>query len=349
MHKKPSIYLGILLFQFFLYKGLVLLPSFLELYREYYVQLSFFLLKISNGLPISLGDFSYAFLAYFLLIRTIKLFRSTKEKKLWRLLSGGLLLVNVFYFLFHFMWGFNYYQVSLTELYSTENIQQVELEELAEDLLLECLVLREEVGVEYNLGMDLTVLQVLFQSQVVNLPKEFPYRQPLKSKIKQSVYSQLMNYQGLLGYFNPFSHEAQYNSDMPLVKYAHTLAHEYSHQLGYAPENEANYVGYLLLIDLPSPALQYSAKYKALKTILYQLYQLDPPVAKAFFSRFSVQMNADYEEEKAYAQKYQGKVMDWQQTVNDWYLKSNNQAEGVETYSQFIDLLIGQQRKNNSI
>jgi Zn-dependent peptidase ImmA (M78 family) len=54
-----------------------------------------------------------------------------------------------------------------------------------------------------------------------------------------------MNKTGILGYYNPFTAESQYNPNIPATQLPFTLAHEMSHQLGYAREQEASFIAYL--------------------------------------------------------------------------------------------------------
>ncbi|NHX22211.1 DUF3810 domain-containing protein, partial [Escherichia coli] len=74
-------------------------------------------------------------------------------------------------------------------------------------------------------------------SEILNQQKQLPLG--LNSKIttdisnfKPSIFSFIMNDTGILGYYNPFSAEAQYNPNLPDTYLPFTLAHESAHQLG---------------------------------------------------------------------------------------------------------------------
>ena len=65
---------------------------------------------------------------------------------------------------------------------------------------------------------------------------------------------------GFAGYLNPFSGEAQVNDNTPLLGTAFTTCHEMAHQLGYAPEKEANFIGYLACISNEDPIFSIRGK-----------------------------------------------------------------------------------------
>src|SRR5690606_3814613 len=79
------------------------------------------------------------------------------------------------------------------------------------------------------------------------------------ASLKTSLYSYAGNYLGFTGYYNPFSGEAQVNTSIPRFLIPIITAHEMAHQLGYAKENEASFVGYLVSTTADDPYYRYSA------------------------------------------------------------------------------------------
>ncbi len=62
-----------------------------------------------------------------------------------------------------------------------------------------------------------------------------PYKRPLFERIPQSNL-------GVTGYLNPFTNEAQVNTTVPAFLQPFMTCHEIAHQLGFAPEEDANFV-----------------------------------------------------------------------------------------------------------
>ena len=55
-------------------------------------------------------------------------------------------------------------------------------------------------------------------------------------------------------------------------------------------------------------------------------------------------MDADLYAHTIFWQKYEGPVAEKAEAVNDTYLKSNKQEDGVKSYGRMVDLLIAERR-----
>ena len=152
-----------------------------------------------------------------------------------------------------------------------------------------------------------------------------------------------MNYSGILGYYNPFTTEAQYNQNLPSTYIPFTLAHESSHQLGFAREQEANFIGYIICENSKNLELQYSAYLYTTKSLLRFLLQNNPEFAGQAMLFFSEKVKKDLVNDKKFALEHSGFLEEFFHLSNDLFLKSNQQ-EGAITYSYFIDLLVKYKR-----
>lgn len=185
--------------------------------------------------------------------------------------------------------------------------------------------------------------------------KEILYRQTLLpenisgkkafgiNSFKPSLFKNIMNYTGILGYYNPFTAESQFNSQLPNTLIPFTSAHESSHQLGFAREQEANFVGYLIGINSKNSELRYSTEYFTLKSLLNYIADKDPEFVKNVLRNYSSEMKRDRAYERAFILKHQGLLDDFFGFTNNIFLKSNQQ-EGSVTYSYFIDLLLNYEK-----
>ena len=141
-----------------------------------------------------------------------------------------------------------------------------------------------------------------------------------------------------MGYYNPFTAEAQYNFNLPQTYIPFTIAHESSHQLGYAKEQEANFIAYLLGKSSANPDLQHCTNYYVLRALLNTINEQDSEFVKIIIDSYSDGMKRDREYELNFRKKHQGIIEDFFGLTNDLFLKSNQQ-EGSITYSYFIKLL----------
>ena len=147
-----------------------------------------------------------------------------------------------------------------------------------------------------------------------------------------------MSKTGILGYYNPFTAEGQYNPNVPATQLPFTLAHEMSHQLGYAREQEASFIAYLAARNSNNIALQYSSRLYVLKSLLRAVSKTDPEFVKNILNQYSDKMKRDRENELKFIQKNDGFISELFGVSNDLFLKSNQQ-DGSISYSYFVNLL----------
>ena len=83
----------------------------------------------------------------------------------------------------------------------------------------------------------------------------------------------------------------------------------------------------------------------ALANSMGKLYAEDEELYADIRNMYSDGMNADLAANREYWQAYQGKASEVSEKVNDSYLKSNMQDDGIKSYGRMVDLLIGLYRK----
>ena len=346
MLSKRRFWVGLFVIQillFYLFSrwgGAVYFVDFLFEQKKYLFQ------SIFSKIPFSLGDVVYFVLGLLLVFSIFKLF-NPKTRKVYslRLLRG----LNVFYFVYQLVWGMTYFQRPIVLALDEKEPQITEIKALALKYLHQAKRTRMLVKED---GKGIFQIQDLekIKHEILSRQKKIPAF--LGNKIstgidnfKPSLYSGFMNYTGVLGYYNPFSTEAQYNSHLPHTYLPFTLSHESAHQLGFAREQEANFVGYFVGIGSENPELRYSTEYFALKSLLRALATEDEDFVKAVIEQYSEGMKRDYQAEKDFIEEYQGIMNIFFAFTNDLFLKTNQQ-EGAVTYSYFVDLLVRYERMN---
>ena len=71
--------------------------------------------------------------------------------------------------------------------------------------------------------------------------------------------SKFFSKQDMLGYYFPYSMEANVNRLMYSTNFPHSICHELSHLKGYLLEDEANFIGYLACMESGDDLFEYSA------------------------------------------------------------------------------------------
>lgn len=259
----------------------------------------------------------------------------------------------IIYLLFYFFWGFNYYREDYSiltsmnvDLASYEELKELTLENirkanrwrerLAEDenglILVEETI--DELGEITNLG---------FQNYWVgNIDLAINH-----GKVKPILLSKYMSYTGIVGIYIPFTSEANVNVDVPKQVLLSAISHEMAHQKGFAKEDEANFIAYSANINNPDERFKYSGYYLAMNQLMNELYRQNRDDYWILYDEISHAVKRDLQFTKEYWQARQGKVREKANKMNDTYLKANNQADGVKSYSGVVKLLLAEYKDRN--
>lgn len=345
---KNRFWAGTLLAQFLLFYALSKSDFAIGLAESFFEKQKYIHQSIFSRIPFSFGDLFYVILGIVLIFILIKIIRSKKRKKYLKIL---LILLNVLYFTYQIFWGMLYFQKPLIEKLSPAEPTLEETKVLTLKYLEKCKQTRALVKEDKNgvfkvsdpkrIKMEIQILQT-------QLPSDFKIKSVTGiNASKPSLYRGIMSYTGILGYYNPFTAEAQYNAELPSTYIPFTLAHESAHQLGFAREQEANFIGYLTGIDSANPEIKYSTEYFVLKSLLKSLVEKNEDFVKEVVNNYSPAMKRDQLYEKKFFEKHSGLLDVFFQFTNNLFLKSNQQ-EGSITYSYFTDLLIRYERNVNN-
>jgi len=293
-----------------------------------------------SWVPFSVGDVLYILLGISLIYFLVRCF---KKKSRHSSILRILVLINIFYFAYQIFWGMLYFQQPIISKLPETEITLEKRKKLALKYLEQCkqtrmLVKENQQGV--FLASDIKSIQSEILDQQTKLPPFILNKKAISvNSFKPSLFKFVMSFTGILGYYNPFTAEAQYNAELPSSYLPFTLAHESSHQLGFAREQEANFVGYLIGVDSSNPELRYSTEYFTLKSLLNSIIYEDEKFVLNVLKNYSPEMERDRAYEKQFILKHQGMLNDFFGFTNNLFLKSNQQ-EGSVTYSYFIDLLV---------
>lgn len=313
------------------------------------------LYAFSSKFSFSIGDVFYSFLALLGLLFLIVISYLIYKKKFAQLrknLNALIYFLAGFYLFFHLVWGFNYYKTPIKESYDIELDSLVELKILAEVYFLKTMAYRSQVNEDENgvFKMELNeneLKEIMWENShfISSKYPEIKFIKPVKPNLKTSLYSEVFSHLGVSGYYNPFTNEGQFNTKMPDSSLLFTQLHETAHQWGFATEDEANFVGYLMGCEAEQVDLLYVSHFKAMRSILNRIFWYDPLFVKDYVeNRYTAGMRRDRDYELEIIEKYTGKTDEAFSLMNEAFLKLNNQ-EGLESYGRFVELLVGFNRK----
>ncbi|MBB6371924.1 DUF3810 domain-containing protein [Chryseobacterium shigense] len=342
---KKRFWAGVLLAQFLLFYGFSKSGTAIRFFELFFESQKKIHQLLFSWIPFSFGDLIYILLGIFLLYQIILCFKKkSRNKALLKLLAA----INIFYFIYQVFWGMLYFQTPVIKKLSSQKEPEIsKAKTLALRYLEKCKITRQNVREDRNgvfIITDLTSIQTEIVRQQARLPEYISNKNtPQINSFKPSLFKNVMNFTGILGYYNPFTAEAQYNAELPHTFIPFTSAHESSHQLGFAREQEANFVGYLIGVNSANPDLRYSTEYFTLKSLLRFIIEEDPEFVKTVLNQYSPAMKRDRMYERSFIFRHQGWLDDFFGFTNNLFLKSNQQ-EGSVTYSYFIDLLLNYEK-----
>lgn len=306
--------------------------------RGIYPYVSLVQRTFTGWLPLSAGDLLYAILICWMVYKVYKFFREKKYKQSFfrHLLYVCKHLVAV-WIIFQFIWGLNYYRTGLasqTQLipapYNTDTLIT-----LTRYLINAANTERTALGSAFQFPTWERMQQQCIAAYD-SAERPYPFLHYPASSVKKSLYGRLGNYMGFLGYYNPFSGEAQLNHFIPDAVKPFTICHEIAHQLGYASESEASFAAYLTCAQSNDRMLQYSAHFDVLLYAWGELYFRDSSVAKTLMNTVNEKVKADWQEYRQYVNAYQNPIEPVMNSLYSFFLKANNQDAGIESYDEVV-------------
>lgn len=277
-------------------------------------------------LPISFGDLLYVAAIIYSIVTLRKSFRRSFVTTARRLFT----VLSLTWLIFHVLWGFNYYRTSIPDQFKLERgeVKKEEIVAFAEYSLREA----NKLGIrEQGIGV---IDKNLITSAYEKLSKLHPQLTYHPISFKSSLFGVMGNYMGYGGYYNPFTGEAQINDHMPSFMLPYIAVHEVAHQLGYAKESEANFIGYLAAMHSEDSLLRYSANLEMFLYANRALRRFDSTLAKQNMERLSPRIKKDLADYKVFAEKYYGPVDKFVTWFYTGFLNFNNQPEGMMSYNR---------------
>ncbi len=166
-------------------------------------------------------------------------------------------------------------------------------------------------------------------------------------RAKGIAASDFLSQQYMMGYYFPFSMEANYNTSMYVANVPATLCHELAHLKGFIYEDDANFIGFLACISSDDPFYRYSGY---LSVLGYVEKEYKKASGKEEFDCLSIAKSVRSDdifltseawervEEKAVVETAVVKAASNQFTETT--LVINGVSDGMKSYSRVVQLLL---------
>lgn len=308
-------------------------------------------------LPFSLAEFciySLVLIVLYVLIKALVLLvkASPRQRDFWRR-TGRRTLTAVLYLcsLFLFSCGLNYHRLPLHR-HLGYTLQEEPFEQfyaMSEALLRQ--VNRLSLELPHNAdsttrmrhSFDSTKSMVLEAYR--NLARHtLPCIGGNYPSIKPVFASRALSYSNIMGFFFPFTMEANINTDVCDCWFPALMAHEQAHLRGFMREDEANFFVFLIADHSADPEIRYSCLLHCLTYVYKSLYKARPEKAAALRASMNAHVVADLKKNRDYWQAVRSPWGYFSSKLNHLYLKANLQKEGIQSYGRVVDLLLARYR-----
>lgn len=332
-------------------------PEAVEQYysRAVYLHLGRALSVINRYFPFSLGEaliiiLPIAGLPFTLHIALGRLRRGERQVEIF---LGGvralLWLAGGGFMLFLLLWGFNYHRPPLGAglSFTSREPDTAELEMIARRLI-------GEANSNYDRargGRDWTERSIspIDRNETIRLLESAFRQEPLLGESarggfgppKPVMLSRAMTLIGLSGLFSPFTGEPNYNAEQPDCDLPYTIAHEMAHQRGYAREDEANFIAFLVCRRAAHPYLRYSGYLRSLRVLAALRPRIAPERYGEIVSALGAGPLADAQASAGFWQRGRSpRLSRMAERTNDAYLQANRVQSGIRNYGEVTALII---------
>ena len=266
---------------------------------------------------------------------------------------GWVLAVCSGIFMLHTMvWGLSYHAGDLAEDLRLDT-GSYNLEELTEAteyyrdkaVELAALVKRDEQG-----NVDFADFEELAKAagegfRILTYEKHYPVFAGSRLPVKRLGWADMYTSMGITGVTFGLTGEAAVNPQIPDVTLPFTMVHEMAHRMCIAKEQDANFTGFLACSVHPDLQFQYSGYFMAYRYCYNALAGVNHPSAAAAAARVKSGVSRQLQQDMDYYSHFFSSnkndlATDFADTVNDTYLKTSGEENGIHSYAQVCDLLV---------
>lgn len=316
---------------------------------SFYRQSGKVLRLIFGQIPFSFGDILYGILIAFLFWKICsyskKIIQNNRllTKKALKIILRKLFIYGCcLYIVFSVLWGLNYGRIGIMGQLDLKQkkygkYQLIELNK----------ILTEKVNLSKQSLLNRNIRypdnNQLFEQVIEaygDASKKYPFMHYHIPSVKSSIWGWFGNYAGFTGYYNPFTGEAQVNTTVPEFIRPFITSHEIAHQLGYAKEMEANFVGFLAATHSTDTLLHYSAYLEMFFYANRNLYLADTTSSILYRNQLNDAVKQDIITLRKFNKEHESflePIVSW---IYDKFLLSNRQPKGILSYNEVVGYLV---------
>lgn len=305
---------------------------------------------------VALFIFVLFFLIYTIstIVKTIIALVKKHDKPFHRLATYGSFIVKtvcVLLSVFILFGAFNYNSLPLADVAGYE-IREYDTKTLGEL----CLLLEDKASENYIENSDAELFDLIDESlkSYENARKNHAFFDGYAEFLtapKPAFASIAMCYLQISGIYPYLLPESVVNKKAPMATLPHTMCHELAHQMGFAREDEANFVAFVACTSSEMPEFIYSGYYSAFVYSMNALHSYDYELWLEIYESTDPRIINDMKEASEFWDSFttpNDVLANLSENVNDAYLNANNVSDGTRSYGRVVDLLLAYYFGNNA-
>ncbi len=303
---------------------------------------------ITSIIPFSIGETVVILLPVFMLVLVVSIFiKPISDADFGKISFKLTSLVVALYTLFSFSLAPAYGSSKADALFgvSADPLSAEELKSAAKILAHETNAIADEIAFDYGsfskMGYGLNELTDKLLEAYDSLEENYSFINNFRSRLKPIALSEPMTYTHISGVYTYYTGESNINTNFPDYTIPFTAAHEMAHQRGFARENEANFVAFLVCMESNDPYIRYSGYLNMFEYVGGPLYSASQSDYFEILRSLDIRVKCELSEYSVFFDKYRDSTASKVSgTINDTYLKSQGVEEGEKSYGLVVDLAV---------
>ncbi|MCB0660879.1 MAG: DUF3810 domain-containing protein [Saprospiraceae bacterium] len=248
------------------------------------------------------------------------------------------------YFLFYFLWGFQYFRPSMVDLLHLDAVTMdstalkkefstasTKIKDLREKLSQDTLPLKDLGSYDEN-------FLAIAENQKTILT-QWRWFATEKAHIRMLYPKGVLLRFSTAGFYWPFIGEGQIDGGLHPLQWPFTAAHELAHANGITDEGECNFIGFLTCIKSQNLAIQYSGWLGYWRYVYFEMIKNKVSVHEEM-ANLPLGVLNDLKDIRKYLLQYPDILPQLRDVIYESYLKNNHVTSGLQSYNQIIDLKI---------
>ena len=263
------------------------------------------------------------------------------------------------FIVFELCWGLNYQKLNPSkdfDLQVPSNYTEKQMDSLSVSLINDLNSTRSKISDFEAKNLHFETILNKIGSDFKEISRKRPFLHYSPSSIKLAQFPSWGDYLGYTAFYHPITGEAIIRGDLPILTQAFTISHEMAHQLGYASEEEANFIAFVIGTESRDPIVQYSTQ---LQMFTYAQYaHLQFIVKRGDFKLYQKVVERNKKlllpkviEDRKFIRNFFLKKQDLQikgtAEMYNQFLLWNKQARGIESYEDVLLWSLAYKTKKN--